>query len=268
MAMRKYGFIGLGSQGAPMARRMIDSGLPTILWARRTTSLEPFSDTDAEFAQNVAELGESVDYVGVCVVDDAGTRDICGQLITSMRPGGFIVIHSTVTPQLCKELAVEAAAQGLHLVDAPVSGGGHAAADRSLAVMVGGDSAVVATIRPVLETFSGRIFHLGSVGAGQHAKLVNNAMMAANLAIAWHGLEAAGRLGIDRGAFVDLVQVSSGRSFSFDVCARLPAPQAFEHGAKLLAKDVGLLGETLGEETAYAVIRAAARSFLDKALGK
>jgi len=107
--------------------------------------------------------------------------------------------------------------------------------------------------------------HLGDVGAGQNAKLVNNAMMAANLAIAHHALAAAEQLGIDRNAFVELVKVSSGRSFSFDVCARLPSPEAFEHGAKLLAKDVRLLGESIGQVSAYSVIRDTAQSFLTKA---
>jgi len=264
--MDKYGFIGLGSQGGPMARRMIDSGLPTVLWARRAESLQPFEDSGAEYAASVAELGKQVRYVGVCVVDDAGVREVCDQLIEAMRPGGLIVIHSTVHPQLCEELAARAAEKQLQLIDAPVSGGGQGAADRTLTVMLGGDTSAVDAARPVLETFAGLIVHLGGVGAGQNAKLVNNAMMAANLAIAYQGLEASAQLGIDREAFVELVKVSSGRSFSFEVCSRLPAPEAFEHGAGLLAKDVGLLGDSLGDFQAFTVIRDTADTFLRKAL--
>lgn len=249
-----------------MARRMIEAGLATVLWARRPESLEPFSDSGAGFASSVTELGMQVGYVGVCVVDDAGVREVCEQLIPAMAPGGLIAIHSTVDPRLCRELADSARQHELELLDAPVSGGGPAAAEGTLTLMVGGSAPAVEAARPVFETFARLIVHLGDVGAGQNAKLVNNAMMSANLAIAYQGLLAARELGIDREAFVELVKVSSGRSFSFEVCSRLPEPGAFEHGARLLAKDVGLLGEALGENPAFAVIRDAARTFLDEAL--
>lgn len=264
--MTKYGFIGLGSQGAPMARRMIDAGLPVVLWARRPQTLEPFADTSAEIAGSIAELGSRVEYVGICVVDDAGVREVCNQLIPAMKPGGRIVIHSTIHPELCRQLAIQAAEHALELVDAPVSGGGQSAADKALTVMLGGDTQTVEAVRPVLETFSGLIVHLGSVGAGQMAKLVNNTMMAANLATAYHGLESARVLGIDRDAFVELVRASSGRSFSFDVAARLSSPAEFLHGAKLLHKDVGLLGEAVGGTSHYKSLSETANSFLGEAL--
>lgn len=263
--MQKFGFIGLGSQGAPMARRMIETGHELVLWARRPESLLPFSNTQASHAASVSELGEQVDYCAVCVVDDAGVRQVCNELIPAMAPGGVIVVHSTVHPDLCKALASECTANNLSLVDAPVSGGGESAANGTLTVMLGGDSDTVASIRPVLESFAGTIVHLGGVGSGQVAKLINNTLMAANLALAHHALEAAGALGIDRAALVDLVKVSSGHSFSFDVRARMPEPAAFAHGAKLLQKDVGLLGQTIGEQPNYAVLRDVAESFLELA---
>lgn len=264
--MNRFGFIGLGSQGGPMARRMIDAGLPTILWARRAQTLEPFADSTAEVATSIAELGASVLHVGICVVDDAGVQQVCDSLIPVMRPGSRIVIHSTVNPELCRRLAKAAGKREIALMDAPVSGGGESAQAGTLTVMVGGEARDVAAAKPVLETFAGLILHLGDVGAGQNAKLVNNAMMSANLAIAHHGLAAAETLGIAREAFVDLVKVSSGRSLSFEVRARMPNPGAFEHGAMLLAKDLGLLGEAMGDDPSFRTIRDVSRSFLDLAL--
>lgn len=264
--MTKYGFIGLGSQGAPMARRMLDAGLPVVLWARRAQTLEPFGDTAAEVAASVAALAEQVDQVSICVVDDGGVRELCDQLLPAMRAGSRIVIHSTVSPALCQALAREAGERGLQLLDAPVSGGGNAAAEGTLTVMAGGSAEVLEAARPALETFAGRIVHLGGAGAGQNAKLINNAMMAANLATAYHALQLAAVLGIEKEAFVDLVKISSGRSFSFEVCARIPEPAAFSHGAKLLDKDVRLLGETVGQNDACAAIRETARTFLERAI--
>jgi len=264
--MSKFGFIGLGSQGAPMARRMIDAGYPVVLWARRPDTLAAFSDTTAEIAPDIATLAEQVGHVGVCVVDDAGVQQVCDALIPAMRPGSRIAIHSTVQPGLCVALAERAAAHGLSLIDAPVSGGGHGAAAGTLTVMVGGDEQAVAAARPIFQTFAGLIVHLGGVGAGQMAKLVNNALMAANMAMAHHALTAGSALGIDRAALTELVKVSSGRSYGFEVCARLPKPSAFAHGAKLLAKDVRLLGEVLGGDASFAAFHDAAMPFLELAL--
>jgi 3-hydroxyisobutyrate dehydrogenase-like beta-hydroxyacid dehydrogenase len=266
MGMSKIGFIGLGSQGAPMARRIVDAGYPLVLWARRPESLEAFADTPAQIAATIAELGAQVEHVGICVVDDAGVQQVCDELIPAMRAGGRIAIHSTVHPDLCKSIAQKASLRGISLIDAPVSGGGGGAAAGTLTVMVGGDTEVVATCRPILETFAGLIVHLGDIGAGQMAKLVNNSLMAAHVAIAHHGLEAAAALGIDRAAFIELVKVSSGRSFGFEVRARMPSPAAFKHGAALLAKDVRLLGEALGDDAAFPPFRDLATPFFDLAL--
>lgn len=264
--MTRLGFIGLGSQGAPMARRQLDAGYPLVLWARRPHTLEPFADTQARVAATIAELGAQVEHVGICVVDDAGVEQVCAELIPAMRPGGRIAIHSTVHPELCRSLAQQAAARDLSLIDAPVSGGGGGAAAGTLTVMVGGEEAAVNAARPMFEAFAGLIVHLGDVGAGQMAKLVNNALMAAHVAIAQQGLDAAGALGLDRAALVELVKVSSGRSFGFEVCSRMPAPTAFRHGAELLAKDVRLLGEALGEHPSAAAFRDLTAPFLAQAM--
>lgn len=261
----KTGFIGLGSQGGPMARRMVEAGYPLTLWARRPEALVPYRDTAATYASTITELGAGCDHVGICVVDDAGVRQICADLIPAMTSGSRIAIHSTVHPKTCIELAREAQQRGIVLIDAPVSGGGQGAAAGTLTVMVGGDADAVALVRPVLETFSGLIVHLGSIGAGQTAKLVNNALMAAHVAVAHHALKASDLLGIDRQAFAQLVRASSGRSYGFEVAARLPEPAAFSHGARLLAKDVRLLGELLGDHEDFRVIDQLTAPFLEAA---
>lgn len=264
--MKMYGFIGLGDQGAPIARRMIKAGLQVSLWARRPATLMPFSDSGATLTESLDDFAQAVDYVGVCVVDDLGVEEVCSRLISGMRNGSTIVIHSTVSPVLCKTLADMALQVGVHLIDAPVSGGSPAAEAGKLTVMAGGSPQVFEAVRPVFDTFAGLVLHLGDVGAGQHAKLINNSLLAANMGLANHALNAANTLGLEREAFTRLINASSGRSFGFEVCARLPEPCAFQHGASLLAKDVALLGDALGETVSYAAIEAAARSFLTLAL--
>src|SRR6202008_2831488 len=103
--MTVVGFIGLGSQGGPMARRIVESGYPLLLWARRADSLAPYEDTAAEAVGSVAEMGARAEHVGVCVVDDAGVKQVCGELIPAMRSGSRIAIHSTVHPDTVIEIA-------------------------------------------------------------------------------------------------------------------------------------------------------------------
>jgi 3-hydroxyisobutyrate dehydrogenase-like beta-hydroxyacid dehydrogenase len=163
-------------------------------------------------------------------------------------------------------LAEQARARGVELLDAPVSGGGPAAAAGKLTVMVGAEKAAFDAALPVFRSFASQIFHLGAAGSGQLAKLVNNAMMAAHVAIADHALTSAAQLGIDRAAFVELVKASSGRSFGFEVYSRQASAVAFAHGAKLLAKDVRLLGECLASQPDYEVLRSLATPFLTRAM--
>ncbi|MET0179682.1 MAG: NAD(P)-dependent oxidoreductase [Novosphingobium sp.] len=252
------GFIGLGGQGGPMARRIIEAGYPLVLWARRPDSLVPYADTAAQAAGSVAALGARCDLVGVCVVDDQGVRQVCDELIPAMKPGSLIAIHSTILPDTCVALAERCRAVGIGLIDAPVSGGGGGAAAGTLTVMCGGSDEDFAAAKPVFATFGGLIVRLGPVGAGQRAKLVNNALMAAHMGLAHAALAAGEAIGVDRAALIELVKVSSGRSFGFEIYARLPQPLGFWPGSALLDKDVDLLTATLpGNPDAAALARAA-----------
>jgi 3-hydroxyisobutyrate dehydrogenase-like beta-hydroxyacid dehydrogenase len=260
------GFIGLGSLGGPMAGRLIKAGHPVVLWARRPEALAPFAAAGAQTASSIAELGARCDLVGVCVLTDADVRQVCDQLFPAMRPGGLVAIHATTLPDTCLALAKAAAANGLSLIDAPVSGGPHAAEAGALTAMVGGDKADLEAARPVFASFAKLIIHLGDVGAGQRAKLVNNALLAAHLGLAHHALAASTALGIDRAAMIELVKSSTGRSFGFELYAGLPEPAAFLQGALLLTKDVRLLGEVIGETASYAALRDATSPFFELAL--
>jgi 3-hydroxyisobutyrate dehydrogenase len=121
--MPRVGFVGLGSQGAPMARRIVDAGFPTTLWARRPATLEPFADSAAAVAANPAELGAACDVLGVCVVDDTGVDEVLrgpDGALASMGDGSVVIVHSTVHPATCLRLQEDF--PHLHVLDAPVSG--------------------------------------------------------------------------------------------------------------------------------------------------
>jgi 3-hydroxyisobutyrate dehydrogenase len=244
--VRRVGFVGLGSQGAPMARRIVEAGFPTTLWARRRETTAAFADTDAVVAGTLAELAASCDLVCVCVLDDAGVEEVVaapGGVLESMMPGGVIVIHSTVHPETCLRLADQAAAQGIALLDAPVSGGGPAAEERRLLVMAGGEPEAVERVRPVFATYGDPVVHLGPVGSGQRAKLINNLLLAANIAVAESAYELARGLDVEPERLAQVLAHGSGASFAATLLARTGcsvAPMG-HHTGLLLQKDARLV---------------------------
>ena len=115
------GFVGLGMLGGPIAQRILRGGYRLLLWDIDPQRFTAFADTSAEVADGIADLGARSDHVGICVVDDAGVRAICAELIPAMRPGSRIAIHSTINPKTCQSLAAQAAQSGISVLDAPTT---------------------------------------------------------------------------------------------------------------------------------------------------
>ncbi|MHC5257763.1 NAD(P)-dependent oxidoreductase [Streptomyces sp. UC4497] len=244
--MTHAGFIGLGSQGAPMARRIVDAGLPLTLWARRPASLEPFAGTKAEVADTPAELASLCDVVGVCVVGDADVEEVVlgdSGVLAGLRPGAVLAVHSTVHPDTCRRLGALAAERGAQVVDAPVSGGGPAAAAGKLLVMAGGDNEAVERCRPVFATYGDPVVHLGPLGAGQVTKLLNNTLFTATFGIAASALALGQRLGVEPERFAEVAGHGSAASFALGRLAASgcdPTRMGAVAGG-LLGKDVRLM---------------------------
>lgn len=259
----RVGFIGLGSQGGPMARRIAEGGYPTTLWARRSASLEPFADTPAEIAQSPAELGAASDLVCLCVVGDTDVDELTGGedgLLSAMTPGSVIAVHSTVHPDTCKALAKKAEYKSISVIDAPVSGGAPAAEAGRLLVMVGGDTDVVERCRPVFETYADPVVHLGELGSGQTTKLLNNLLFTANVATAASALSLASALGVTPERLTEVVSRSSGNSFALSALGGIGGlDQLAGVAGGLLQKDVRLVVDLAHQAAAQpgAVLAAA-----------
>jgi 3-hydroxyisobutyrate dehydrogenase-like beta-hydroxyacid dehydrogenase len=260
--MSRVGFVGLGSQGAPMARRIVDAGFPTTLWARRPASLEPFGDTAAAIAATPAELGAASDVLCICVVDDAGVDEVLRGphgALSAMSEGSVVVVHSTVHPATCTRLQEDFPT--IHVVDAPVSGGGHKAAAGELLVMAGGPPDVVARCRPIFETFGEPVLHVGPLGAGQEVKVLNNTVFTAHLALAAEVFDVAVARHLDQHAVATILASGSGRSYAAEVVAGggYNLDGLATVAGHLLAKDVGILVDhtALGESALLVAADAA-----------
>ncbi len=246
-AIAKVGFIGLGEMGGAMARRIIDAGWPTVLWARRPEVLDAFRGPDVEASPTPAALAAAADLIGICVWSDADVREVMAGddgVLAGCRPGTVVAVHSTVSPATCRELSELASAREVVLLDCPVSGGRDVALEGALTVAIGGDPAAAARCRPVFESFAGTLVELGGVGAAQVAKLLNNALLAANLTVADDALALGESLGLDVDQLATFLSGGSGRSLGLDVCARARSSAEMRDAAlPALEKDVASLAD-------------------------
>jgi len=246
----KVGFIGLGDQGAPIAHRMIDGGMELTVWGRRPASVEPFVAKGARVATSPAELAAAVQLVGVCVTADDDVREVVAGpqgVLQGARPGTVIAIHATISPGTVIDLEVAAREKGVHLLDAPVSGGAAGARAGTMTVMAGGSAEALEVARPALETFAKNIPHLGAVGAGQQLKLLNNNLCYANIAMAVSAVEVAAKLGVDPERAAEIMMVSSGTSAGLGILLNRPLLAHATSAASAIPKDIRIFQALMAE---------------------
>ena len=259
----KIGFVGLGDQGGPMPLRLLEAGHDVKVWARRPEACAPFADAGAKVAPDLQTLAEQSDWIGICVFDDAGVRQVCEAIMPHMGRGGTIVVHSTVHPQTCRDLAEQAAAKDLVFIDAPVSGGNVRAREGTLTIMVGSSEDAFAANAAILRAYATTIVRTGEPGAGQAAKLVNNTLLAAHAAIAHAALQTSEQLGLDRSGIIEIINASSGRSYGFELFGAIGIT-GFARVSSIFDKDVGLLAKNIAPDAPMRPVIALAEQLLDE----
>jgi 3-hydroxyisobutyrate dehydrogenase-like beta-hydroxyacid dehydrogenase len=235
----EVGFIGLGDQGAPMARAIAHAGHRLHLWARRPEVLTPFADVGAILHPTPAALAGAVEHLGLCVLDEGAVMQLLVEhhIDQALRPGSVVAIHTTMTAAGCRDRARQLAVRGVELLDAPISGGREAAEARALLILVGGDTGTLERARPVFSSYADRIVYAGGIGAGQTFKILNNLLLNANLAAAQDVLRFGTAIGLDRAALRKALLEGTGASVALDWLDRTILPG---HSATLGRKDVSL----------------------------
>ena len=255
------GFIGLGNIGAPMARHLVDWPGGLVVCDARPEACEPFVADGARAVTTPAEVAAEADVISVMVRDDAQVEDVLGGVLAAGRSGIVVAVHSTIAPGTAERLAERAAAGGVAVVDAAVTGGPMGAAEGKLAVMVGGDADAVERCREPFGRWAGRVEHFGPVGAGTRAKLARNLVTYVSYAAVGEALRLAETAGLDVHRLGEVIRYSdalTGGPGSIAV-RRTTAPLAdddplrppFAHGYELGEKDLHLalaLGEELDVE--------------------
>jgi 3-hydroxyisobutyrate dehydrogenase-like beta-hydroxyacid dehydrogenase len=260
------GFIGLGDQGAPMARAIAAAGWPLHVWARHPRSLAVLADTPHTTHDSVADLGRACDIVGLCMTDDSDVREILEDqgLLASLPPRGIIVNHGTGDPEAAAALAGRVRELGHELLDAPVSGGRPAAERHTLTTFVGGDARTAERSRPVFNAFSTTIAYMGPSGTGQLAKLLNNASLLANLRNAEDITAIGASLGINPRNLLDALTTGSGSSFALQFLAGEISPEMSQHLPELWHKDIGHFSDAIrSRDLAPSILEARAHESVE-----
>jgi 3-hydroxyisobutyrate dehydrogenase-like beta-hydroxyacid dehydrogenase len=190
------GYIGLGNMGAPMAKRLVDWPGGLTVYDIRTEAMTPLAEAGANLADSVADVA-AADIISVTVLDDAQVREVVGELAANAKPGTIIAIHSTISDTTAVELADALRAQDIHIVDAPVSGGGGAAEKGELATMVGAERPVYERVKPAFKKWASMVIHAGEPGAGTRMKLARNMLTFTSYAAACEAMKLAEAAGLD-----------------------------------------------------------------------
>jgi 3-hydroxyisobutyrate dehydrogenase-like beta-hydroxyacid dehydrogenase len=190
----RLGYIGLGNMGTPMAKKMAEWPGGLTVYDIRTDAMTPLAERGAVLADSVADVA-GADIISVTVLNDAQVRDVVAELASQAKPGTIVAIHSTISDTTAEELARELDPQGIHVIDAPVSGGGRAARFGQLATMVGAGDDVFARVKEPFSHWAELVVHAGPPGAGTRMKLARNMLTFTSYAAvgeAWKLAEAAG----------------------------------------------------------------------------
>lgn len=239
------GFIGLGVMGRPMAQHVQRAGHQLFVWARRPASAEGLPAT---LCATPADLGRRCEVVFTVVTSSADVEALAlgpDGLIDGMAPCSVLIDCSTIAPDVARRIAAKLAARSIHMLDAPVSGGAQGAIDATLAIMAGGEAAVLERVRPLLECLGQRIVHVGPNGAGQVAKACNQMIMVATIEAVAEAMRLAAASGVDCARVKQALAGGSAASRVLDVMGERMVRRDFAAGieARLHHKDFGLVLE-------------------------
>ena len=244
--MTPVGFVGLGNMGGRITRRIVAAGHEVLGY-----DVDPAraSEAGATAAGSPAEVAEHCEVVLLSIPDSPVVEAVVlGErgILEACRAGQVVVDLSTSSPASTVELHRKLGERGVELVDAGISGGAAAAEAGTLTIMAGGSEAALDRVRPLLQTFSAGVHHMGASGAGHTAKLLNNFLNGISLAATAEVMVAARKAGLELHTFLDVLNSSSGVNFAtLNRFPRIVDGDYLEGGltSNLMLKDLRLYAE-------------------------
>jgi 2-hydroxy-3-oxopropionate reductase len=217
--MSKVGFIGLGIMGKPMAKNLLKAGYSLVVYRE-------LSAAGAETASSPKEVAEKADVIITMLPNSPQVREVvCGKdgLLEGIRKGQIVIDMSSIAPLVSRELCAILKEKGADMLDAPVSGGQEKAEKGTLAIMVGGSASVYEKVKPILDKMGSSTW-VGESGAGQVTKLVNQTIVAINIAAVAEGMGLAEKAGVDTRKVFEAIR----KGLAGSQCLEDKAPRMFE----------------------------------------
>ncbi len=250
--MTKVGFVGLGLMGNPMSKNLIKAGHEVTVWNRTAARMEDIVAAGAAGGSSPADVASKSDVTVTIVSDSDDVAEVIlggDGVIEGARPESVVIDMSTISPSVTREIASKLKEKGVHMLDAPVSGGVNGAEAGTLSVMVGGDKNIFDRCMPVLDTMGGSITLCGGNGMGQTTKLANQIVGLGTLAAMCEGLVFAAKAGDDLDAVLSAFSGGAAGSWMVDNLGQKVLDGDFVPGfmVDLAQKDLRLVLESAAE---------------------
>ena len=238
----KVGFIGTGHMGEPMAANVLAAEKSLFVHDSNRKATSNLEASGADWCESLAEVARSSAVILLSLPGPREVEAVGYELINSMSSGQTLVDMSTNSPTLVKRIAKDAEAKGIGFLDAPVSGGVRRAREGALAIMVGGKDELFKKIEPLFDKIGNNVFHVGDVGAGSVAKLVNNMLAFAIMMSNNEALILGAKAGVDPNVLFNVIRTSSGNSMVWEGGARAILRDRLKPNftVDLACKDIGL----------------------------
>jgi 3-hydroxyisobutyrate dehydrogenase len=240
----RYGFIGLGHLGCHLAASLLRGGFALTVHDRNRAALEPLVGKGAAWADTPMALAAACDCVITCLPSPAVSEAVLAGpdgILAGLRPGGTWIEMSTLGRDEILRLAQLAEAKGVAVLESPVTGGVHRAAEGEITVLVGGDQALFERHKPALQAMGGAIFHMGPLGSAAVIKVITNMLAFIHLVAAGEALMLAKKGGLDLAQAFHAIRASSGNSFVHETESQLVLNGSYDVGftMDLACKDLG-----------------------------
>lgn len=234
------GWVGLGSIGARMVKRLLAAGLPVTVYSRGA-GLPEVTANGAKEQPDYARLASDSDLLVLCVYDDDQARSVLfdNGALAALQPGSVLALHTTGSPGLMRELGGKAP-QDVQVLDVTFSGGPADVEAGELTLMVGGEVDALEKARAAFETYASRIYRVGPLGHGQVVKLMNNLLLGTNMMNAVEMLRMAEDFGFETATVAQIIQASSGASFAMRLFQNQPVSKILDASRHYLEKDVAV----------------------------
>jgi len=220
----RYGFIGLGNLGAPLAGSLQREGFALTVHDRNRQAATSLLASGVHWADSPKTVAERCDAVITCLPSPAISEQVLAGgdgILAGLRAGGAWIEMSTLGRDEILRLAAKAAEKGVDTLEAPVTGGVHRAAAGEITVLAGGDPALFEAHRPALAAMGGEIFHMGPLGSAAVIKVITNMLAFIHLVAAGEALMLAKRGGLDLAQAFHAIKASSGNSFVHETESQL-----------------------------------------------